>query len=606
MRTAPKTKQAMQKKTPILLPFFPGGRPDETIGSIGVRYHIQRGNSSTAKTYKELFGLLPFPLTFTVQPNLEKLAERLPGDVHDNLRRFEQDNTLMPLFQLFNGASTTGKQHSASTPAKTNRSRRVLGSTHVTNLCPDCLIEDDKKFGVPYIHRSHQIPGVTTCWRHNRALLDCCPTCGCPYSAHGELIKSPWQGCTSCGKKTEDLAKEVSEQPTKVEIEFAIFAKDLLHFNSLNLSNSIVFKMYIQRAQELGLGWGDGRINRQKVLKKIRTIFGTTLLRKIDPAFKTGKLSGWFRALESSSIEAPLHRHLMVSFILFRNIAQFEKSAKKVLDFQLKPESASCVAPTSNIDKNVEDVNQIISDLALTATRYGYNIKQLWLYRFSTMQRLVKIQPEAVKTLERVLKSKPKAPKQIKAKGASAVRKDRDAEDDIKWRDSIIAAAKKMYGEETRPMRISANRIVNSAEYAPKGCRYPIECRFPLAYATAVAYGESLWHFYARRMLWTLQTLADLDASPWTLVRHAGLELYKGKAILEYFDSVARGGGSSISGINTILEIRSISRAWAGPCPDRTFYAAGRAYRLRTNRRGNIGDKASDHRQVISPGAASI
>lgn len=416
MRTAPQSKQAMQKTMPIALPFFPGGHPDETIGSIGVRYHIQRGNSSTTKTYKELFGLLPFPLTFTVQPNLEKLAERLPGDVQNNLHRLEQDNTLMPLFQLFNGVSTNGKQHSASTPAQTNRSRRVLGSTHVTNLCPACLIDDEKKFGVPYLHRSHQIPGVTACWRHSRALLECCPTCGCPYSAHRELIKSPWQGCTSCGKKTEDLVEEVPAHPSRVEIEFAIFARDLLHFTSLNLSNGIVFKMYIQRTQELGLGWGDGRINRQKVLKKLRAIFGPTLLKKIDPAFKTGKLSGWFRALESSSIEAPLHRHLMISFVLFRDIAQFEKCAKKVLDFELKQSIVSNAASTSIIDKNAEDASQIIRDLAQTATRYGYKIKQLWLYRFSTMQRLVQIQPDAVKTLENYSGRSPRLPNSPKPK----------------------------------------------------------------------------------------------------------------------------------------------------------------------------------------------
>lgn len=604
MQPQKNTKPSVQKQL-ALLPFFPGGHPDETLGSRVVRYHIQRGNSSAAKTYKEMFGILPFPLTYTVQPNLDKLAERLPGSAADNLNRLERENTLMPLFQLFNGASAPDKAQVASASTKGTTSRRVVGRTHVTNLCPDCLVEDEKQYGVPYIHRSHQIPGVTACWRHGRALLDRCTTCGCPYSAMKELVTTAWHGCPSCGKKTEEWVKEFSTQPSKTEIEFATFAKELLNSELLNLSNGIVFKMYIQRAQEIGLSWGGDRINRQKMIKKVRSVFGTTLLAKIDPAFKTGKLSGWFRALESTSIEAPLHRHLIVSFVLFRSVEQFKRSAKKTLKTQLNQPNDIHASETSAIEKKNNEAAQLISEIVQMATRYGYDVKQLWAHRFSTMQRLVKLQPDAVKILEKKLNAKPKASKPITANGATA-RKDTDAEDDIRWRDSIIAAAKKIYEEESRPTRISANQIINAADYSPKGCRYPVESRFPLARAAAATYGESLWHFYARRMLWTLQSLVDLDMSAYNLVRRAGLELYKGKAILEYFDSAARGGGASISGVTRILEKHGIARDWAGPCPDRTFYPAGRAYRLRTNRRGTIGDKASDHRQVISSSAAVI
>ena len=604
MRTTQKMKQAVQRQV-TLLPFFPGGHPDETLGSRAIRYHLQRGNSSVTKTYKEMFGIAPFPLTFTVQPHLDKLAERLPGPVADNLSRLERDNTLMPLFRLFNGTNSTEKIAVASTSTKATTSRRVVGSTHMTKLCPDCLVDDEKEYGVPYIHRSHQIPSVTACWRHGRALLDRCPTCGCPYSALKELITTAWRGCPSCGKKTEELVKEPYIQPSKTEMEFANFAKELLNSDLLSLSNVVVFKMYIQRAQEMGLSWGADRINRQKLLKKARSLFGGSLLARIDPVFKTGKLSGWFRAMESTSIEAPLHRHLIVSFILFRNLEQFKKSARKILEAELKQFINPLAPEVSIIDKKNKEAAHLVCEVVQIATRHGYDIKQLWLYRFSTMQSLVKLQPDAVKILEKKLKAKPKAPKQIKVEGRT-IGKDTDSEDDIRWRDSIIAAAKKIYEEEIRPTRISANRILLAAGFSPKGCRYPSESRFPLARATAAAYSESLWHFYARRMIWTLQSLVDINTSACTLIRLAGLELYKGRAILEYFHSTARGGGASISGITTILEKYGISRDWTGPCPERSFYSAGRAYRLRTNRRGNIGDKASDHRLVVASGVSAM
>lgn len=592
------------KRQTNILPFFPGSLPDETIGSRAVRYHIRRANSSTTQTYKELFGKLPFPLTYTVQPNLDKLAERMPGNAVENQIQLEQQNTLMPLFRLFNGTSAASHSSAISEQVSATTSRRVVGATHYTNLCPDCLIQDEQEHGLPYLHRSHQIPGVTACWRHRRVLLDCCPSCSCPFSAKNELITTAWHGCTSCGKTTIDLAKQKYPEPSKTEIEFAIFAKDLLHFNELKLSNHLVFKMYIQRAQELGLGWGRDRINRTKLQVRAGKLFGTALLAKMDPAFKAGKLSGWFRALESSSIEAPLHRHLIVSYMLFRNIAQFSKCAKKIVGAQAKDTNASQPPSAPTIDKKLDEINQIEGELIQTAVRYEYDIEKLWRYKFSTMQRLVKLHPDAINNLEKKLKKK--ANKAIFPKRDDATRKEADAEADIKWRDSILEAAKRLYAVEKRPIRISVNRVIEAAEFSPKGCHHPIESRFPLARAAAIASGESIWHFYARRMLWTLQALPDLDSPPRLIRQLSGLELYKGLAILEYFESHPRGGGPSIAGINTILEKHGIPRNWTGPCPERSFYAAGRAYRLRTNRRGNVGDKASDRRQVTSGGASSI
>ena len=37
-------------------------------------------------------------------------------------------------------------------------------------MCPECIKEDIKKHGEAYIHRSHQITGVTTCHKHHCAL----------------------------------------------------------------------------------------------------------------------------------------------------------------------------------------------------------------------------------------------------------------------------------------------------------------------------------------------------------------------------------------------------------------------------------------------------
>lgn len=147
--------------------------------------------------------------------------------------------------------------------------------------------------------------------------------------------------------------------------------------------------------------------------------------------------------------------------------------------------------------------------------------------------------------------------------------------------------------ENKRPVRVTKRRLIRAAKFCPKGVHWPAEARFPLASEAAKAYAETTWHFYARRMLWTLQSLHDLDTAVHKIVILAGLEVYKAKAILQHFPDVVRCGGGSIKAINAILHEMGIGVDWQGPCPERSFYRAGRAYQLRTNRRGPIGARAA-------------
>lgn len=39
------------------------------------------------------------------------------------------------------------------------------------NLCPDCMKEDEEDYGAPYIHRNHQLSGVTVCHKHGCGLV---------------------------------------------------------------------------------------------------------------------------------------------------------------------------------------------------------------------------------------------------------------------------------------------------------------------------------------------------------------------------------------------------------------------------------------------------
>lgn len=78
------------------------------------------------------------------------------------------------------------------------RKRRSFG----TQFCPDCLAEDEK----PFFRISWRLGFVTACLRHNRTLLDRCPSCkqglrslGLVYGQRRGALFLPIHFCRTCG-----------------------------------------------------------------------------------------------------------------------------------------------------------------------------------------------------------------------------------------------------------------------------------------------------------------------------------------------------------------------------------------------------------------------
>lgn len=589
-------------QAPSILPFFLAGFPDETIASRISRYAIRRGQYSAASIYKELFQMNPFPLTFLVQPNLEKLAMRLPGSTNENFQKLHQESTLLPLFQRF-----LGGQFIAANNTKIDGNflsklpRRVVGNTALTHVCAQCVIEDERTHGWPYVHRAHQIPGVTACWKHATRLFERCPACRCPFTLPRQLIFSPWLGC-DCGFTASDLASIVQDVPAQVEVEFACFGKELLNGEKIPLSNAHVVLLYRQRASEIGLGLGDSRVNRKALFAQIESHFGASLLAKMDIAYRTGKTSGWLKVFEpSASIATPLNRHLIVSYYMFREPGLFLSSARRVAETAVvelehhnkEDKETILLSRQGRVTHTRKDpAVDLLGELTETAVRYGYDVQQLWKNHFGAMKRLVKLLPGACKVIDDHLLNVAAKKQQRSLK--FLMEKEVDHQTDLKWSEAIKLASTEIYQRDQKPARVTMNQLVKAATFSPKGVKLPTQSAFPLTRAATDAHSETIWHFYARRILWALQSLHDPQTADHKIIQLAGLEVYKGRAVLHFFSDAVRAEGTSSLKIATILEERNIGVDWPGPCPDQSFYSAGRAYRLRTNRRGKIGDKAGD------------
>lgn len=114
---------------------------------------------------------------------LSFLVEQLPGPQLDHLGTILKANTFVPLVMPV--ADSLVLHQPAPQFAE-------------CNTCVSCLVEDEDLEGIPYIRRTHQLPGVTACWRHGIELIDACPKCSRPFYWPEKFLAAPLIPCR-CG-----------------------------------------------------------------------------------------------------------------------------------------------------------------------------------------------------------------------------------------------------------------------------------------------------------------------------------------------------------------------------------------------------------------------
>lgn len=164
-----------------MLSFFPTLYPDELLYSTLARYHIRSGNKSFKQTDLELFGYSSQQICkITLTNNLNYLVKNFPLRSQQKVENLLQNHTLYPFYATFLMPqevwllkNSMSKKLSGSildvAKVATNYSS---DSKKFLKFCPDCLEEDTQKYGEPYWHRIHQVPGILVCPIHSVLLQD--------------------------------------------------------------------------------------------------------------------------------------------------------------------------------------------------------------------------------------------------------------------------------------------------------------------------------------------------------------------------------------------------------------------------------------------------
>lgn len=161
-----------------MLGYFPTPYPDEILYSVVARYHIRSGNKSFLQTHQELFETTELQPDKTILPNnLNFLVSQFPQGSTLSINSLIKKNTLYSFFRTFltpieiysfrnllkNKLST-----SISQAAKISDKER----NSVMRFCLKCQQEDERKYGEPYWHKHHQIPGILVCLKHQTPLFN--------------------------------------------------------------------------------------------------------------------------------------------------------------------------------------------------------------------------------------------------------------------------------------------------------------------------------------------------------------------------------------------------------------------------------------------------
>lgn len=136
-----------------MLGFFPDPYPDEVFHGTLCRLYKILGKPSGHTFSRLLFGEVTTGTGVIFPKKLEELMAHMPPNHNLTKEKIMESHTLVPIYAAF---------------AKSEK-QKGLEPIYLYS-CPTCRKEDVTQFGEAYWHRSHQVPNLKTCHKHQTPL----------------------------------------------------------------------------------------------------------------------------------------------------------------------------------------------------------------------------------------------------------------------------------------------------------------------------------------------------------------------------------------------------------------------------------------------------
>ncbi|MBX8547384.1 TnsD family transposase [Pseudomonas cichorii] len=540
--------------------FFPPSMPDETLHSRVSRYHFLSGNRTEKDTFSDLFGTTPF--SFYILPSqLNTLAERLPGDSECNRQELIEANTLFPAYRPFSGIAADSVITSRHTGVA--RVPRREGAAHEKGkVCLSCIQEDMLNFGHAYLHRAHQLPGVSACWQHGVALSNACPKCSHPFMRGTKLLANFIDDCM-CGWNA--LAPVNVNEAGEAEKSYASFAYELLQLNLPATSWRTLSACYRRQAVKCGYGRGT-RINTAKLIGSIEHTYGEDVLSRIDKAYAAGKRHQWLRTSTTrGQIDMPLARHILLSHYLFTDASQLK----------LRLEEEALLEGCSRSPVSVKDKPSASSKRSLhrgkirrlLEAKSSIGLNYLWEHQYAATRWLT----EHDKAWFQDALSGVKRPVALPALAVDLR--------DPGYADLISNGVDELYRISKDQKRVNIKNIMGLIPKAIPLSPSLRKERFPLVSQQLELHLESRWHYMLRRGIWAISEIARLGHPPnsTSFLLFTSTPWAAWQAIMNFFEWNMDELTSTSVDMEELLKSTGVTRQWSGP-PGYDLLMSGHAY----------------------------
>lgn len=577
------------------LNLFPFSYPDELHASQVARLHRDSGNAHTAQTYLDVYGTRPFRITQWIPTHIAQFARKFSGDYGSNILQIVRENTLYPLLQTFGGASLPQGLASDQIDGYLRQlPKRMVGSNRNTRLCVSCLQCDLEEHSSPYLHRAHQVPGVTACWKHKTSLIDACPRCHFPFEPRNDLILAAWAPCPVCGIRMEDASKLMSSADVSApEIELAQFTYRILQSAPKSLDGDVLVQVYRKEIERRGLLRGT-LIDRRAITAELVEHYGADHLARLDRAFARGGSPHWFVMCNAYAVfEVPVARHILLANYLYPEPSRFLEIAKCIAAQPVPEQSnAKPSAPRSvklrggQVHKTrtpngpelriANDKGQSGMQLVALAQNYRRDkVKHLWANHPRLMKSFIKENPDGLSWLQANL-----APNLSSQPLDEWLGKTEAGQKDLAWAKAFLKTASILYASVEKPVRVTRLQILKQSGWG--GANYPNPSKMPLATCQLENAIETEWHYWARRIVWAILTADSPPSSDSSIRIRSGVEHHRAFELIDMFRTLPVRQVLSAGRVTQTLETFSIDKRWEGPGSVQTFYRTGRSYERRT------------------------
>ncbi|WP_419877521.1 TnsD family Tn7-like transposition protein [Brevibacillus centrosporus] len=302
-----------------MLHYFPTPYPDELLYSVFARYHVWSRNRSCKATIKDLFGRDTVTAVIDFPNNLRMVCDQLSTESILTPEYLVQHHTLFPLFRPFLPEKRVTqilqvmKGEGYGKRQNIHLKIGVMGSDisipQFLRYCKECFYNDIDKYGEPYWHRSHQVPGVIVCATHRTPLRE---------STVAWSSRQNKQGFISL---TEDKMNNKEQLEFQSIHEHAYELADEVHWllqhelRTNGLENMRAY--YIEKLKRRGLATHSGRARQKYLFNSLLEHYGVAYLVQIHSLFHKNDIGNWLTKMwrKPQYCTHPIRHILLINFL---------------------------------------------------------------------------------------------------------------------------------------------------------------------------------------------------------------------------------------------------------------------------------------------------